>query len=319
MKIFVLGVPITQTRLEFNTCPFTMRAWNQCRMFSDRGHEVIHLGVEGSNPPCDEHVSVIPEQLWAETYGHPGSKLYNAKTDGPYAAYHQQYARNAVNAILDRVDEDWVSIVSAVWGGGQQLVGKVLRQFVVETGIGYKETWASFRVFESYAWMHFHWGLEKRFDGNRWYDVVIPCCLDLSYFDFRPQDKQDYFLYLGRLNEDKGVRIAIDVAARLGKSIKIVGQGDPEPYLRDNPHVTYVPPVDIDGRRKLMAEAAVLLCPSQYVEPFGGIAIEAQASGTPVICTDWGGFSETVLHGKTGYRCRTLEQFLWGREKHQQD
>ncbi len=72
-----------------------------------------------------------------------------------------------------------------------------------------------------------------------------------------------------------------------------------------------MPPVGVEGRRKLMAEAAAFICPTQYVEPYGNVAIEAQASGTPVICTDWGGFTETVLHGYTGYRCRTMEQFEW--------
>jgi len=41
------------------------------------------------------------------------------------------------------------------------------------------------------------------------------------------------------------------------------------------------------------------------------VALEAQASGTPVMCTGWGGYTETVLHGQTGYRCRTMEQFVW--------
>ena len=60
-----------------------------------------------------------------------------------------------------------------------------------------------------------------------------------------------------------------------------------------------------------MAEAAAFLCPTQYIEPLGNVALEAQTSGTPVICTDWGGFSESVQHGYTGFRCRTMDQFVW--------
>jgi glycosyltransferase involved in cell wall biosynthesis len=123
--------------------------------------------------------------------------------------------------------------------------------------------------------------------------------------------KSDELLFMGRLNDDKGVAIAIDVARRVGRRIAIVGQGDPARFLKENPHVRYLPPVDVEGRRQLMAEAAALICPTQYVEPLGNVALEAQASGTPVICTDWGGFTETVLHGVTGYRCRTMEQFEW--------
>jgi hypothetical protein len=48
----------------FTTCPFTMKTWQLCRMMHERGHRVIHLGVEGSDPPCSEHVSVIPRELY---------------------------------------------------------------------------------------------------------------------------------------------------------------------------------------------------------------------------------------------------------------
>ena len=310
MRIFVLGVPHTQTTRAFNTCPFTMKAWYQCQMLHRRGHEVIHIGVEGSDPECTENVAAISQAEWSALYD-PGAKFYTTKTDGPFAEYQKLYATRVREALDARVTRPWEAIVSCTWGDAQIAATRGLAQFVVESGVGYRHTWAKYRVFVSYAWMHFHYGKEGKHAGNGWYDVVIPNEIDPALFDFRPQDKTDELLFMGRLNDDKGVALAIDVAKRVGRKIAIVGQGDPARFLKDNPHARYLPPVDVAGRRKLMAEAAAFLCPSQYIEPLGNVALEAQASGTPVICTDWGGFTETVLHGVTGYRCRTMEQFVW--------
>ena len=65
-------------------------------------------------------------------------------------------------------------------------------------------------------------------------------------------------------------------------------------------------------RNDWMSRASVLICPTMYVEPFGSIAVEAQLCGTPVVSTAWGGFIETVEHGKTGYHCNFMGEFIRG-------
>ena len=60
-----------------------------------------------------------------------------------------------------------------------------------------------------------------------------------------------------------------------------------------------------------MGEARAVFVPTLYLGPFEGVNVESQLCGTPVITTDWGAFTDTVEHGKTGYRCRTAEQFCW--------
>jgi glycosyltransferase involved in cell wall biosynthesis len=148
----------------------------------------------------------------------------------------------------------------------------------------------------------------------KFYDVVIPSGFDLSEFEYQ-EKKEDYFLMCGRIVWSKGVDIAVQVTKKLGVKLILAGttQGPQDCNLGAEwpNHVEYVGYVGVEERKKLMSGAKALFCPTVYNEPFGYVAIEAMLSGTPVITVDWGAFTETVLHGVTGYRCRTFEQFYW--------
>lgn len=309
MKIHVLGLPHTQTTEEFSTCAFTQKTVTLCKMLTRRGHHVTHYGVEGSNPECTENVSVMPREEWAKMFGHPGKEFYKVDVSGPFAPYHARYAANLRAAILERTGAPFTEIICHPWNGTQPAATEGIPQYRVESGIGYRGAWAPWRIYESYAWLHMHLGHASEFAGAKWYWSVIPNAFDLSKFSEPKVQRGGEFLYLGRLNMDKGVGIACDTAKAVGARITIVGQGDPTPFLA--PHVTYRPPVGIEERRELLANARALFAPTIYVEPFGSTHVEAMLSGTPVITSDWGVFSETNLHGLTGYRCRTMEQFAW--------
>jgi glycosyltransferase involved in cell wall biosynthesis len=84
---------------------------------------------------------------------------------------------------------------------------------------------------------------------------------------------------------------------------------DGEVYEGDN--LEYVGFATGAKRASLYQNAIATFVPTTYIEPFGAVAIESQMAGTPAITTDFGAFPETVEHGKTGFRCHTLDHFLF--------
>ena len=164
---------------------------------------------------------------------------------------------------------------------------------------------------------------EGGFDPDgQFYDAVIPNYLNPADYPFQPDGGQgDYYLYLGRLIKRKGIHIAVETCKRLGAKLKIAGQGcikvegnrihcaDGEVYEGDN--LEYVGFATGAKRAALYQNAIATFVPTTYIEPFGAVAIESQMAGTPAITTDFGAFPETVEHGKTGFRCHTLDHFLF--------
>jgi UDP-glucose:tetrahydrobiopterin glucosyltransferase len=115
-------------------------------------------------------------------------------------------------------------------------------------------------------------------------------------------------LFAGRLSPEKGAAEAIDIARAAGAPIDVYGDVyDPE-YSREQiaprrgwPGVTVHQGVPRDSLWMAMAEAAVVLCPSRWDEPFGLAAAEAQACGTPVVAFRRGALGEVIMDGVTGF------------------
>jgi glycosyltransferase involved in cell wall biosynthesis len=146
--------------------------------------------------------------------------------------------------------------------------------------------------------------------NDRWYDAVIPNAFNLQEFEFSDQ-KEDYLLFLGRLNDGKGLHIAKQIAEATKHQLITAGPGTPELDTKFVHHFGVASPA---ARRTLLRDAKAVICASTFLEPFCGVQIEAFLSGTPVISSDWGAFGEYNKHGTTGYRCKTFEQFQWAAE-----
>jgi glycosyltransferase involved in cell wall biosynthesis len=67
-------------------------------------------------------------------------------------------------------------------------------------------------------------------------------------------------------------------------------------------------------RATLLGSGKAFILPTIFVEPFGGAAIEAMLCGTPVLTPTFGAFTETVEQGVTGFRCRTVDDYVRGIE-----
>jgi glycosyltransferase involved in cell wall biosynthesis len=318
VRFFVPGLAHTVTSPDYTACAYTQKTLRLCAMLRKLGHHVIHLGHEASRVDCDEHVTVTTQHDLDVTYPgfdyHMSTFRFDTQRDHAYRVFNA----NAIEAI--RIRKQPRDFLLCGWGHGHRPIADAQSDLiVVEPGIGYSGGhFARWKCFESYAILHAYLGMERVENGGNPpnYDVVIPNHFDPSLFTF--DDRKDtHFLCLGRVDLGKGVHVAIQACEAIGARLIIAGQGDlsrvgygpgqkPIP-----PGVEFVGHADVEQRRKLLSKARGLFALTQYCEPFGGVAVEAMMSGTPVISTDWGAFTETNPHGITGYRVRTFEEILW--------
>jgi len=315
MRYHVLAVPHTITnKEEFVACAYTQKVYKFCEMMVKRGHVVYHYGHIDSDVPCTEHVPVVTRETFNRIYGTDYHRTQFFKFDQTDEVY-KEYEANAPPEIIKR--KQFGDFVLAFWGWGNKPVCDAVSSpdiTIVEPGIGYTATFAPYQIYESYALLHATLGIVNATNAMSIpsYHTVIPNYFDPRDFEFN-KNKNNYFLCLGRISKAKGVDMAIQVTEKIGARLVIAGQGGPGDLGLSEwpPHVEYVGYALPEKRKDLMKNAKGFFILSTYLEPFGGAMVEALFSGTPVISSDIGCFTENNLHGITGYRCRTFGQMVW--------
>ena len=139
----------------------------------------------------------------------------------------------------------------------------------------------------------------KKYYGRE--SVVIHSPVEFEKFVAgEPVKKGDYFLYVSRLVPYKKADLAIEAFNELGKPLVIVGEGSEKRKLRRlaKKNITFIDRLTDRQLADYYKRAKAFIFPQ--IEDFGIVALEAQASGTPVIAFRGGGALDTVIEGKTG-------------------
>lgn len=154
------------------------------------------------------------------------------------------------------------------------------------------------------------------------------------------KEKKDYYITLGRFTRDKGQHIAARLCAEKGLELRMAGiisdidtkeklaaeLANPDskyssfegfryykdkilPYTIQSEKVKYVGNLGDSDKMKFLSEAKALLFSIDWEEPFGMVAIEALACGTPVVAMSRGAMPEIIEHGVNGFLANNEEEF----------
>ncbi len=141
--------------------------------------------------------------------------------------------------------------------------------------------------------------------------------IDVTRFDHSPK-AGSYLAFLGRISPEKGLDVAIRVARKAGMRLRVAARmplpvshdpnaGQDHEYWQDVIQPLLGPDIEVVGevggaqKAAFLRDAAALLFPIRWPEPFGLVMIEALASGTPVLATRCGSVPEIIRDGVTGF------------------
>ncbi len=162
-----------------------------------------------------------------------------------------------------------------------------------------------------------HIARQGRTAGGTWHTVYN--FVELDTYTFRPTVDEDApLVFLSRIERIKGAHTAIEAARRSNRRLLIAGNysttGEVGQYWREEiePHlgkdgIEYVGAVNDQQKNELLGQAAAMIVPIEWDEPFGIVFTEALACGTPVISCPRGALPEIVRPGIDGFLIDSIE------------
>lgn len=122
-------------------------------------------------------------------------------------------------------------------------------------------------------------------------------------------DKADYYIYVGRINQVKGIRTLCKAAAQLPYKLIIVGDGELKQelqtqYAKDS-NIVWRGQLQWNDIRPLLERARFMVLPSEWLENNPLTVIESLSLGTPVLGAAIGGIPELIVEGQNGTEFRS--------------
>ncbi len=291
-------------------------AYHQAKGLSEKGHEVILLGAQGSAKSFQNlRVKVIEIGKGDVVTGSAQERKFDPeKTEGSRKLRLEMiYLALTAKVLIDQKDNYDIILNNmrgeAVFLPLAKLLGK---KFVNVMHLNLFSELAE--MFEEFQTPIITISDSQRNEFPKLnYASTVYNGVDVSRYAFN-QTASDYLLMVGSIGRHKNQAAAIRVAKKLGMKLVLAGKVREKDYFEelkkdiDGEQIKYFGELEFNQKLKLYQQALVFLFPILWNEPFGLVMIESMSCGTPVIAFRNGAVSEVVVDSKTGFVVENEEQ-----------